>query len=75
MTDAEIISLNREIEQPLRHGQSHFGLKNLNQRLKLFYGPEYGLHIDKNETGGITVSVKIRKMTVADYEKSKSEIF
>ena len=66
MTDAEIISLNREIEQPLRHGQSHFGLKNLNQRLKLFYGPEYGLHIDKNETGGITVIMRRAKVKYSD---------
>ncbi|MDY5525762.1 MULTISPECIES: hypothetical protein [Eisenbergiella] len=36
-----------KIEEPIRHSRENFGLKNLNQRLKLFYGPSYGLHIEK----------------------------
>ena len=70
--DAEVreFDLNDKIEQPIRHSRENFGLKNLNQRLKLFYGPDYGLHIEKNDSGGITVTIKIRKMTVEEYEES-----
>ena len=70
MTDEEISSLNAQIEQPIRHNKENFGLKNLNQRLKLFYGPDYGLHIEKNSPAGLTVSIKIRKMTVEEYENN-----
>lgn len=70
MTEEEVSNLNDKIEQPIRHSRENFGLKNLNQRLKLFYGPDYGLHIEKNDSGGITVTIKIRKMTVEEYEES-----
>ena len=70
MTEEEVSDLNDKIEQPIRHSRENFGLKNLNQRLKLFYGPDYGLHIEKNDSGGITVTIKIRKMTVEEYEES-----
>lgn len=71
MTDEEVVDLNEKIEEPIRHSKENFGLKNLNQRLKLFYGPSYGLHIDHNETGGLTVSIRVRKMTIEDYEENR----
>ncbi|MFR0027536.1 MAG: sensor histidine kinase [Eisenbergiella sp.] len=70
MTEEEVSDLNDKIEQPIRHSREYFGLKNLNQRLKLFYGPYYGLHIERNDSGGITVTIKIRKMTVEEYVES-----
>lgn len=74
MTDDEITALNQSLEQPIRHNKENFGLKNLHQRLKLFYGPDYGLHIEKNETGGITVFITIYKMTLEEYEKKHQTI-
>ena len=70
MTKQGIDALNLAIEQPIRHTKENFGLKNLNQRLKLFYGSDYGLHIAANEAGGVSVWIRIRKMTVAEYEQS-----
>ena len=74
MTEEEVVVLNQKIEEPIRHSRENFGLKNLNQRLKLFYGPSYGLHIEKNESGGITVFIKIRKMTVEEYEENRKQL-
>ena len=37
----------------------HIGLNNVNNRIKLYYGHEYGLHIDSVEGEGTTVTVLI----------------
>lgn len=39
----------------------NFGLKNVDQRIKLYYGENYGLTIKQNESGGCTVTVRIAK--------------
>lgn len=38
-----------------------FGLRNVNHRLKLFYGPDYGLTIESEETVGTRVKIKLPK--------------
>jgi len=38
----------------------HIGLNNVNNRIKLYYGHEYGLHIDSVEGEGTTFTVLIR---------------
>jgi len=73
MSDSDIAALNEKIGDPIQHGNESYGLKNLNQRLKLFYGPEYGLHIQGNDDGGLTVQMKLYKMRVEDYEEQKRE--
>ncbi len=73
MSDSEMAALNQMIDDPIEETKESYGLKNLNQRLKLFYGPEYGLNIQGNEHGGLTVQMKLRKMSVEDYEEQKRE--
>ena len=73
MKESGIEALNKKIEEPIRHGKDSYGLKNLNQRLKLFYGPDYGLHVKGNDYGGLTIQIKIRKMNIEDYEELKVE--
>lgn len=34
-----------------------YGVRNVNKRIELFYGTEYGLHYLKNESGGVTVEI------------------
>ena len=69
MTREELQHLNARIQNPIRHGESSYGLKNLNQRLKLFYGPGYGLHIAAGNNGGIRIEITMKKMLVEDYER------
>jgi len=40
---------------------------------RLSYGPEYGLHIEGNSFGGLTVQMKLKKLRVEDYEEQKRE--
>ncbi|THF77786.1 sensor histidine kinase [Cohnella fermenti] len=67
MSKDEIDALNQQLNDPIRQIDESYGLKNLHQRLKLFYGPDYGLHIQGNGYGGLTVQMKLRKMRVEDY--------
>ena len=71
MSCADIDELNRSLDRPIRHERESYGLRNLHQRLKLFYGEDYGLHICKSASGGLTVNVRIRKVTVEEYESSR----
>lgn len=62
MSADELAILNKKISEPIRNTDKSYGLKNLNQRLTLFYGPDYGLTILNNPTGGLTVQIRIRKI-------------
>lgn len=51
--------LKRELSIVKEIAGSHIGMQNVNNRIKLYYGHEYGLHIDSVEGEGTTVSVQI----------------
>lgn len=53
------------VETSTRRG---YGLKSVNHRAKLFYGPECGLTIERNEDGGVTIRVLIRRMTCEEHK-------
>ena len=49
-----------EINQCLREGiavQRYFGLRNVNERIRLSFGSEYGLKLTPTSGGGVTVAV------------------
>lgn len=71
MEPENLSALCKKIEEPIRHKSENYGLKNLNQRLKLFYGPDYGLKLSLNNYGGLTIQIKLKKKTLDEYEASK----
>lgn len=40
-----------------------YGVRNVNKRIELLYGQEYGLHYLKNESGGVTVEIVLPYVT------------
>ena len=59
MTARELVELNRDIQIRDSGRTKSIGLYNINQRLKLSYGPEYGVKI-MSETGqGTTVQIMV----------------
>lgn len=48
-----------------------FGLSNVNKRIKLYYGPQYGLTIDSKYQEGtkITVAIPLQRDTIIESEK------
>ena len=72
MTPEAVKELNSKIQSPIQKGEKNYGLKNLNHRLKLFYGHEYGLEVSLRDGGGLKVSILLKEMTIEEYESSKS---
>ncbi|TGJ77789.1 sensor histidine kinase YehU [Caproiciproducens galactitolivorans] len=51
----------KRIEEIWEEQNSHFGLKNVDQRIKLYYGDQYGLKIEQNADNGCTITLEIAK--------------
>ena len=47
------------LDQPDTLESEHIGLNNINTRLKLYYGKEYGLRIDSQEGIGTALSLHL----------------
>ena len=64
----------RKIRQSLKEfretSSTGFGLSNVNERLRIVYGPEFGLSIQSSEeTPGTSVTVRIKALFVEELEK------
>lgn len=76
MSDEEIERLNAKLHEPIQISTESYGLKNLHQRLQLFYGEGYGLTIYQNPncTKGISIQMTALKMTCEEYEQDKKNV-
>ena len=74
MNEADLAALNKSIDSPIRHGEKSYGLKNLNQRIKLFYGSECGMTIKSADGGGLHIEIRLKKIRVSDYEAYKNNL-
>ena len=54
--------LTERLRESSVSGGSHIGLRNVNQRLKLIFGEEYGLSLSRAEEGGLCVAVRFRSL-------------
>ncbi|MBP3361531.1 MAG: histidine kinase [Clostridia bacterium] len=57
MTDEQIDRINTSMNEKYTLYQKHIGMHNVNQRIKLVFGNEYGVRISHNTPNGICVSV------------------
>lgn len=69
MTDPELEALNASLNEPVRFSSESYGLKNIQQRLRLFYGEDCGLTITHNTPKGLRQEIRILKLTCEEYEK------
>ena len=74
MNESDLAELNKSIDSPIRHGEKSYGLKNLNQRIKLFYGSECGMTIKSADDGGLHIEIRLKKIRVSDYEAHKNTL-
>ena len=76
MTAQEMQELNDKLHEPIKMDTESYGLKNLHQRLQLFYGGDCGLTIYPNPHGGKGLSIQMtaRKMTCEEYEESRKRV-
>jgi len=76
MSNEEIEQLNTTLHEPIQISTESYGLKNLHQRLRLFYGDGCGLTVyhNQNASKGLCIQITALKITCAEYEKSKNNI-
>lgn len=73
MEEDELEELNARLHEPIQLDTESYGLKNLHQRLRLFYGEDCGLSIVKNSGRGITIRMTLLKLTCEDIEKETAK--
>ena len=57
MTQEEIDEINHSISE---YDESFgYGVRNVNKRIELLFGEQYGLHYRINKLGGVTVEIRI----------------
>lgn len=59
MDEAELSQLRREIQRPCKETEKGFGLANVNERIHMYFGPEYGMDIQSEKGKGTTVEIVI----------------
>lgn len=59
MEPEKLAHLRREIERPCKDTEGGFGLANVNERIRMYFGDYYGMQIDSVQGQGTTVTVSI----------------
>ena len=55
------VGFTQEAYQKIWECSDHFGVKNIHQRIQLYYGEEYGLVMSNRPTGGCITTITIPK--------------
>ena len=57
MTEEKLQELRELLEVPLGSTSTHIGMRNVHQRIRFHYGPEYGLEIQSEYKAGTVVKI------------------
>lgn len=68
IAEEKMTEIRSSLDEAVSSAQSSYGLKNVHRRIRLFYGADCGLSIENNTLGGVTVEVKIRKLTYEEHD-------
>ena len=71
MDEEELQKLREEISRPCKETESGFGLANVNERIRMNFGAEYGMSVDSVKGEGTTVRIVIpaeRMETGGEYD-------
>ena len=64
--------LRREIERPCKDTEGGFGLANVNERIRMYFGDYYGMQIDSVQGEGTTVTVTIPALQIPPKEAGRA---
>lgn len=74
MDEEALQTLNVRLQEPIATEKESYGLKNLHQRLQLYYGPGCGLHLRSNPDGGLIAEMRVLRRTPEQEEKDEDRI-
>jgi two-component system sensor histidine kinase YesM len=69
--DAETIE--KVLKTQFKKSRGGYGIKNLIQRIQLYYGDSYGININSKSHKGTTLSIKIKSFTSEELEQYKTK--
>ena len=73
MDEEELAQLRQQIEKPCQETEKGFGLANVNERIHMYFGPEYGMKIQSRKGKGTTVEIVIPAILEAPVEKTGND--
>lgn len=59
MDEEELKELRETIEKPCQETEKGFGLANVNERIRMYFGSQYGMRIDSKKGKGTIVEIVI----------------
>ena len=63
MDEDELKKLEKEISRPCKETESGFGLANVNERIRMYFGSEYGMKIWSEKGSGTRITIEIPAIT------------
>ena len=63
MDEDELKKLKKEISRPCKETESGFGLANVNERIRMYFGSEYGMKIWSEKGSGTRITIEIPAIT------------
>ena len=73
MDEDELEQLRQQNEKPCQETEKGFGLANVNERIHMYFGPEYGMKIQSQKGKGTTVEIVIPALLEAPVEKTGND--
>lgn len=70
MDEEELAQLRQQIEKPCQETEKGFGLANVNERIHMYFGYEYGMKIESEKGKGTTVEIVIPAILEASAENA-----
>ena len=70
MDEEELAQLRQQIEKPCQETEKGFGLANVNERIHMYFGYEYGMKIESEKGKGTTVEIVIPAILEAPVENA-----
>ena len=64
--------LRKDISHKIEEKPSGFGLTNVNQRIKMHFGEDYGMEISSTKGEGTTIRIVIPALPYAEHREVKS---
>ena len=63
MNEEELKKLEKEISRPCKETESGFGLANVNERIRMYFGAEFGMKIWSEKGSGTRITIEIPAIT------------
>lgn len=67
ITKERLVEVNRQLAAPDLTAPN-YGLMSIAKRIKLFYGDQYGVHLEQNTDAGTSVVIDIPRMSMNEHE-------